>query len=304
MIGAQASRRRRVLAALGPLVLVACSLLNREGPDVSCTDLRNGAENACSDGIVATCTNGTVRYKVCDEKSACSASWQTPGRFRCGQGEPVPELTATSPDGGPIGSTDGSAGDGPGSTDGTSSTCTAPADQTCGTGLGRRYCTDGRTWTECLVENPNCVEHKSGGWPSFANTAGGACSGKASGAVIACKACSGSVVCGVQINSCASPTGTATTACGKPGTVVREPGTASGETYCLAGGAFMNRGAASGSELGPEISLCNPPYKPGDDVEACSGPGSAEVCYPSCATSYVRVCRTTGKWSGCHRGSL
>ncbi len=67
-------------------VLTACSLLNREGPDVTCADLKNGAQNACADGIVATCASGAVRFEVCSAKSACDASWQTPGRFRCEQG--------------------------------------------------------------------------------------------------------------------------------------------------------------------------------------------------------------------------
>lgn len=307
-----ASRLRSALRASAMVtlgLLGACSLLNREGPDVSCADLQNGAANACADGIIATCSNGTVSYKVCDEKSACSAPWQTSGRYRCTETEPAPNLVASVPgdDGGPNASSDG-AGSGPDASsgaDGSSATCTPPADQACGSGQGRRYCTDSHTWTDCLVDNSNCIESKSGGWTSFANTAGGACSGKATGAVVACEACEGSVVCGEEINDCARPASASTTGCGKPGTVVKEPNTASGETYCLQNGSFMNRGAASGTELGPEVSLCNPPYKPSDDVEACSGgPGSAEVCYPSCATSYVRVCRTTGKWSACHRGSL
>lgn len=294
---------------LGAVTLVllagACSLLNRDGPDASCADLQNGATNACADGIIATCSSGTVSYKVCDEKSACSAPWQTSGRYRCKETEPAPILTASGGDGGPGGQIDGGPGsDGPGPNIDGSSTCTPPADEACST-QGRRYCTDGRTWTECLVENSNCVEHKSGGWSSFANTSGGACSGKPSGAVVSCKACEGSVICGPGgTNTCARPANAATIGCGKPGTVVKEPGTAAGQTYCLLGGGYMNRGAAAGTELGAEVSLCNPPYKPGDDVEACSGAGSAEVCYPGCATSYVRVCRTTGKWSTCHRGSL
>lgn len=297
------------IASVGTLLFVgACSLLNREGPDVTCADLQNGASNACADGIIATCSNGTIAYKVCDEKSACSTPWQTSGRYRCTETEPAPNLVASVPgdDAGPGASPDAGAGpDGSGGADGSSSTCSPPADEACGSGQGHRYCTDGHTWTDCLVANANCVEAKGGGWPSFANTSGGACSGKATGAVVACNACEGSVVCGEQTNACARPASSTPTGCGKPGTVVREPNTASGETYCLQGGSYLNRGGASGTELGPEVSLCDPPYKPGDDVEACGGaPGSAEVCYPSCTTGYVRVCRTTGKWSACHRGSL
>jgi hypothetical protein len=301
----------RLSAVTLVLLASACSLLNRDGPDASCADLQNGAANACADGIIATCSNGSITYKVCNEKSACSAPWQTAGRYRCTETEPAPNLVASvsGDDGGPSASSDGAVpgSDGSGGTDGNSTTsCTPPADEACGSGQGqgRRYCTDGHAWTECLVDNSNCNESKSGGWSSLANTAGGACSGKATGAVVACKACAGSVVCGATSN-CAAPAGANLYACGKPGTVVKEPNTASGETYCLSTGNFMNRGAASGTELGPEVSLCDPPYKPGDDVETCTGgPGSAEVCYPSCATSYVRVCRTTGKWSACHRGSL
>lgn len=305
----------RIAGVATLLIVGACSLLNREGPDVSCADLANGAANACADGIIATCSNGSVTYKVCDEKSACSAPWQTAGRYRCTETEPAPNLVASASgdDGGPSASSDGAASgsdgaspgsDGSNGIDGSSTSCTPPADEACGSGQGRRYCTEGHTWTECLVDNSNCLESKSGGWSSFANTAGGACSSKSTGAVVACTACAGSVICG-EISNCAAPAGANLYACGKPGTVVKEPNTASGETYCLSTGNFMNRGAASGTELGPEVSLCDPPYKPGDDVETCTGgPGSAEVCYPSCAIDYVRVCRTTGKWSGCHRGSL
>ncbi len=78
---------------LGGLLLVgvllfagACSLLNREGPDVTCADLKNGAQNACADGIIATCPGGVVRFEVCSAKSVCGESWQTAGQFRCEQG--------------------------------------------------------------------------------------------------------------------------------------------------------------------------------------------------------------------------
>ena len=284
-------------------LLAACSLLNREGPGVSCADLQNGAENACLDGIVATCVNGTMRYKVCSGKSACGASWQTPGRFRCEESEALPVLTASDPDGGGSGSDGGTGPDGASSSDGPSATCSAPADQSCGA-AGRRYCTDSHTWTDCLTEDKNCIESKSGGWATFADTSGGACSAKPSGAVVSCKACAGSVVCG-QTSNCAM-TGPVATACGKPGTVVREPNTAGGQTYCLAGGTFLNRGAASGSEItSGEVIPCPSGGKPADDVEACSGgPGSAEVCASCSGITWVRVCRTTGKWSGCNRGSL
>lgn len=297
--------------AIAALLAGACSLLNREGPDVSCADLANGTANACADGIIATCMGGSVRYKVCEGTSACSAPWQTPGRFRCTETEPAPVLTGSVPGDGGAGTDpndpDGTGPDDAGGTNPSSTSCTPPASEACGPGSsGRRYCTENRTWTDCLVEDPNCLEHKSGGWLNGAHSSGDACGGKANGTIVPCKACAGSVVCSFTTRGCASPPGSSpATACGKPGTVVREPGSTVGQTYCLQNGAYMNRGSASGTELGPEASLCDPPYKPGDDVEACNGgPGSAEVCYPSCGISFVRVCRTTGKWSGCHRGTL
>ncbi len=63
----------------------ACSVLNREGPDVSCSDLDNGGKNACQDGIIATCVNGTVKYEVCDSKDACGESWQVAYHYQCDQ---------------------------------------------------------------------------------------------------------------------------------------------------------------------------------------------------------------------------
>lgn len=94
------------VGSVGVLLLIgACSLLNREGPDVTCADLANGTANACADGIVATCANGAVTYKVCSEKSACSAPWQTSGRYRCTETEPAPVLTSSVP------GEDGSNGD-------------------------------------------------------------------------------------------------------------------------------------------------------------------------------------------------
>lgn len=86
------------LSTVAVLFLVAaCSLINREGPDVSCADLQNGATNACADGIIATCTGGSVTYKVCEQRSACSAPWQTSGRYRCTETEPPPNLVASVP---------------------------------------------------------------------------------------------------------------------------------------------------------------------------------------------------------------
>jgi hypothetical protein len=65
------------------MVLAACSLANRTGPDATCAQLQNGAINTCADGILATCSNGAVSYHVCDDKNACEASWQISGTYRC-----------------------------------------------------------------------------------------------------------------------------------------------------------------------------------------------------------------------------
>lgn len=78
-----------VLLISGQLAL-ACSSLNRSGPDVTCVDLQNGAENACSEGIIATCSAGRVDWAVCGDKGACEAAWQTGGRYRCAQTDPLP----------------------------------------------------------------------------------------------------------------------------------------------------------------------------------------------------------------------
>jgi hypothetical protein len=76
------------------LAIVSCSLLNREGPDVTCADLKNGATNACSDGITATCLSGQIVYEVCQDEMVCKASWQTIGRYRCSDSDPLPEMGA------------------------------------------------------------------------------------------------------------------------------------------------------------------------------------------------------------------
>lgn len=76
------------LAWLSVLVCTAgaCSLQNREGPDVTCADLACGQINACQDGIIAQCVDGEiVRYHVCFEggDDICEASWQIEGQYRC-----------------------------------------------------------------------------------------------------------------------------------------------------------------------------------------------------------------------------
>jgi hypothetical protein len=48
------------------LALASCSSLNREGPLVTCADLQDGKTNACKEGIIASCKDGsTVTYEVC-----------------------------------------------------------------------------------------------------------------------------------------------------------------------------------------------------------------------------------------------
>jgi hypothetical protein len=78
------------------LTFVGCSLLNRTGPDVTCADLQEGAINACSDGIIATCANGVVTWNVCQDSAACTEAWQYPNDFRCNQTDIIPLLTASS----------------------------------------------------------------------------------------------------------------------------------------------------------------------------------------------------------------
>jgi len=69
----------------GYLAGTSCSALNREGPDVTCDDLRNGEVNACKDGIIATCVGDRVVYRVCDDSKACDQDWQLPGAYICGE---------------------------------------------------------------------------------------------------------------------------------------------------------------------------------------------------------------------------
>jgi cysteine-rich repeat protein len=79
-------------------LLVSCSLLNREGPDVTCDDLLGGAISACEQSVIARCLDGeTVTYEVCDEElvpgeDVCSASWQDPKNHRCSDAEEPPNL--------------------------------------------------------------------------------------------------------------------------------------------------------------------------------------------------------------------
>lgn len=84
----------RAPVAMACVVALACSSLNRSGPDVTCADLQNGTENACAEGIIATCSGGQVDWAVCGDKGACEADWQTGGRYRCAQSDPLPAVLA------------------------------------------------------------------------------------------------------------------------------------------------------------------------------------------------------------------
>ena len=76
-------------------VLASCSTLNREGPDVTCEDLENGAVNACRDGIIARCMGDAVTFEVCTSddsptpEEVCEASWQVEGVYRCRESDPL-----------------------------------------------------------------------------------------------------------------------------------------------------------------------------------------------------------------------
>ncbi len=115
------------LRDIAPLVFVlaACSMLNREGPDVTCADLSDGATNACADGIIATCSAGEVRWRVCDDEKACEQSWQVEGQYRCKDSDLVPDPTGGSGGSGGSGATGGA-----GATGGTGGA--APALAICG----------------------------------------------------------------------------------------------------------------------------------------------------------------------------
>lgn len=63
---------------------VGCSLLNQEGPTVTCEELLCGKINACEDGIIAQCVDGqTLKYHACELADACEQSWQVKGAYRC-----------------------------------------------------------------------------------------------------------------------------------------------------------------------------------------------------------------------------
>jgi hypothetical protein len=79
----------RLRFALAVLLASGCSVLNREGPAVTCEDLNYGLINACQDGIIASCLHGKIAYTLCDA-DACEESFQRPGAYRCGPDTDVP----------------------------------------------------------------------------------------------------------------------------------------------------------------------------------------------------------------------
>lgn len=85
----------RSVVAAAVVLLGGCSLLNREGPEVTCEALEGGAVSACEDSVIARCADGvTVTYEVCDTKliagdDVCKASWQNPRNHFCTPGEMV-----------------------------------------------------------------------------------------------------------------------------------------------------------------------------------------------------------------------
>lgn len=87
-----------VSGLLSFLIASACSLLNRQGPDVTCTELYDGAINACEEGIIATCIGGNVHYAVCDDPNACQEPWQLAGAYRCSTGDPPAVLVNPASD--------------------------------------------------------------------------------------------------------------------------------------------------------------------------------------------------------------
>ena len=84
------------LLLLAVLYVGACSILNRDGPEVTCADLDNGAFNACKEGVIATCANGQIEYEGCSSDKACEATFQEAGRYRCALTDDIPVGTTSS----------------------------------------------------------------------------------------------------------------------------------------------------------------------------------------------------------------
>jgi hypothetical protein len=78
------------LVIVAVVVCIGCSLGNREGPLVTCSDLKDGQINACKEGIIARCDNGKIEYEVCTESTKdvsaselCEQPWQIKGQYSC-----------------------------------------------------------------------------------------------------------------------------------------------------------------------------------------------------------------------------
>jgi hypothetical protein len=84
------SARRWLAALISTLSLAGastqCSISNQEGPDVTCAELECGRLNACQEGIIAQCADGsTVQWRVCDVVDVCKEEWQVEGSYRCSE---------------------------------------------------------------------------------------------------------------------------------------------------------------------------------------------------------------------------
>lgn len=149
--------------SVGLCVLAACSLANREGPNVTCADLGNGATNACEEGILATCIGNEITYRVCDEESVCSQSWQVAGAYRCSNTEstPMPPDVPAAGSGagtggvGPTGGSGGAAGSPVGGTGGMSGS--GGTGGTGGTG-GPATCGLGDLCTIAMASPPGSIQ--------------------------------------------------------------------------------------------------------------------------------------------------
>jgi len=128
----------KTLAAGFLVVVAACSLQNREGPDVTCADLNDGAFNACEQGIIATCSGGAVMWRVCeDDPDVCDAPWQVTGDYSC-----EPPFVEGSGGSGGSGGNGGSLGA-----------------ETCGFKYKEATCSS-CVQTNCCAESQNCANNE------------------------------------------------------------------------------------------------------------------------------------------------
>jgi hypothetical protein len=88
----QIARAISAVTLVFAFAFVGCSSLNREGPKSTCVELEDGKRNDCAEGIIASCTGGTMIYEVCTNDDAdggtsaekiCTASWQVSGAYSC-----------------------------------------------------------------------------------------------------------------------------------------------------------------------------------------------------------------------------